>query len=322
MEEFNACIDACGFVELAHHGNALSWCNGQEGNARQWARLDRALANLLFSESFPSTNLEYLNRKSSDHSPMVVKLSRFSPRHGPSPFKFQNMWCLHDAFQNCVKDVWERLVYESNLVKLAAKLKRTKIALRAWNVSVFGRIDQNIKQLEGRLVCLESQLQLNYSEDIESEYLISKLELEVWEKREKARLAQITKKKWLKERDKNSKFFHEVISQRRQSSSIAQMVLENGKVLSSPVVVHAGAVKYFQELLSEATETERTDLHGLMHPEVSLIENEKLCSSPMEEEVLAAIFSILQQSSLGPDGFGSSFIPPVGLQLKRMYWKR
>ncbi|XP_041015027.1 uncharacterized protein LOC121257846 [Juglans microcarpa x Juglans regia] len=278
MEEFNVCIDACGFVELAHKGNALFWCNGQEGNARQWARLDRALANSLFSESFSSANLEYLIRKSLDHSPMVVKLSRFSSR-----------------------DVWERPVYGLGLVKLAAKLKRTKVALRAWNASVFGRVDQNIKLLEERLVCLESQLQLNYSEDIESEYLISKLELEVWEKREEARLTQIAKKNWLMEGDKNSKFFHVMVSQRRRSSSVAQMVLENGMVLSSPGVVHAGVVEYFREFLSEVIEMQRTDLHGLMHLEVSLIENEELCSSPMEEEVRAAVFSIPEQSSPGPD---------------------
>ncbi|KAF5481633.1 hypothetical protein F2P56_002271 [Juglans regia] len=185
MEEFNACIDACGFVELSHYAN-----------------------------------LEYLNRKSSDHSPLVVKLSLFSPRYGPSPFKFQSMWCLNDTFQSCVKDAWER-------------------------------------PLEGRLESLESQLQSNYSEDIESEYLISKLELEVWEKREKARLAQIVKKKWLKEGDKNSKFFHAVVNQRRRSSVISQMVLENGTVLSSPEAVHAGAVEYFREFLSEPMEMDR-----------------------------------------------------------------
>lgn len=155
---------------------------------------------------------------------------------------------------------------------------------------MFGRVDQNIKELEDRLEGLESQLQLNYSEDIESKCLISKVELKVWEKREEVRVAQIAKKKWLKEGDKNSKFFHVVVNQRRCSSTITQMVLEDGTVLSSPEAVHTSAVEYFRGFLSEDTETKVPDLHALLTSEVSLLENDKLCRLPTKEKCMQQYF--------------------------------
>lgn len=188
MNDFNICIDACGLVELNYHGNHLSWYNDQERIARKWAQLDRALISMAFSASFPLENFEYIKRKTSDHSPLVVTLSQRAPRCGPSPFMFQKMWYMHESFQNFVKEVWYRPVYGLGLIKLAAKLKHTKIELRGWNNFVFGQVDQNIKELEDRLELLESQLLEDYFEDIENDYLVTKLEHDVWEKRKEARL--------------------------------------------------------------------------------------------------------------------------------------
>ncbi|XP_042983286.1 uncharacterized protein LOC122312671 [Carya illinoinensis] len=41
MEEFNECINGCGPMDLPLVGKQLSWCNGQQGLARSWAKLDR-----------------------------------------------------------------------------------------------------------------------------------------------------------------------------------------------------------------------------------------------------------------------------------------
>lgn len=45
---FNTCIDNCGIVELKDVGGSMSWFNGHAGHTRKWAKLDRALVNLLF----------------------------------------------------------------------------------------------------------------------------------------------------------------------------------------------------------------------------------------------------------------------------------
>lgn len=34
MEEFNSCINTCGFTEMQYTGNSFSWCNGHQNLSR------------------------------------------------------------------------------------------------------------------------------------------------------------------------------------------------------------------------------------------------------------------------------------------------
>lgn len=51
------------------------------------------------------------------------------------------------------------LVHVSGMCKFVAKLKKAKVALKRWNVEVFGRVDLTIKELENQMIDLEEQLQ-------------------------------------------------------------------------------------------------------------------------------------------------------------------
>ncbi|KAK0598052.1 hypothetical protein LWI29_031129 [Acer saccharum] len=109
---------------------------------------------------------------------MVVYTDMPFSLYGPSPFHFLNMWRSHDSFLSCVKDAWIRNDSASGLLKLAIRLKRTKVALCAWNKNVFGRVGENIQALEERMELLENQLQSGFSEEVEADYLTTKLEIQ------------------------------------------------------------------------------------------------------------------------------------------------
>lgn len=115
-------------------------------------------------------------------------------------FRFQNMWCTHVGFKPFVEAILRELVSSSGLCKLAEKLRKVKVALKVWNINVFGHVSQNIKALNERLEMLESQLENNYNEKIECEYLITKTELEIWENREEIRMSQLAKKQMVEGR--------------------------------------------------------------------------------------------------------------------------
>lgn len=62
---------------------------------------------------------------------------------------------------------------------------------------------------------LEEKLQSVFNKDVEEEFLITKSELDyLEEKMVETRIAQIAKKRWLREWDQNSKFFHATINQK------------------------------------------------------------------------------------------------------------
>lgn len=57
ITEFNTFIHAAALIDIPSDGPKLSWCNGQEGTRRIWARLDRIMVNQHFKDQFPVTQL-------------------------------------------------------------------------------------------------------------------------------------------------------------------------------------------------------------------------------------------------------------------------
>lgn len=168
-------------------------------------------------------------------------------------------------------------------------------------------MNNKFTELEDKLEYLEDRLHADVTDSMEQDYLLTKREMKTWEKREAIRQGQIAKKKWLTEGDQNSKFFHAVINTRWNKASIESMKLDDGSVLSSPKVVHEVAVRHFQLFLFEHCEREQPDLGHLISRIITKEENNRLLSRLTKEEVKEAVKSILPESSLGPNGFGSSF---------------
>ncbi|KAF5447423.1 hypothetical protein F2P56_032977 [Juglans regia] len=238
MSKFNGYVDTCGLMEMRSQGRIMSWCNGNVGSSRSWARLDRALVNINFSTTFGSAFMEYLTRKLFDHCPMVVHLSLPRSSYGPSPFQFQNMWCLHESFFKFVEDVWVQPECSHGLLRLAAKLKKLKVALKTWNKNIFDRVDLTIKAQKEKMEFLDFQLQEAREPKVEAEFLLTKMELAEREAREESRWAKKAKHKWLQEGEQNSRFFHASVNQRWKASVVSSMHLADGTTLATPEEIH------------------------------------------------------------------------------------
>lgn len=88
---FSDFIFSNNLFDLGFSGSRFTWCNGQEGLARRWARLDRFLANSLWLLDFQRISNTHLPRIFSDHSPLL--LSAFKSAYTPKKsFRFDNCW--------------------------------------------------------------------------------------------------------------------------------------------------------------------------------------------------------------------------------------
>ncbi|XP_042962572.1 uncharacterized protein LOC122296840 [Carya illinoinensis] len=207
MEEFNSFIDSTGLSEMRYSGNRLSWCNGHEGASRSWACLDRVLMSAEVLSLFPDAHLDYLGRSTSNHSPMVIRLTNSSTSYGFPPFKFHQMWVKHEVLMECVKVSWEKGMMERGMARLEKKLKRLKSSLHGWNKEVFGAMTLNIRLLEDRVEKLENKMQEGFNEEDEQDYLVAKIELNTWLEREETRLRQQAKLSWLEKGEASASFF-------------------------------------------------------------------------------------------------------------------
>ncbi|XP_041004036.1 uncharacterized protein LOC121249392 [Juglans microcarpa x Juglans regia] len=211
MEDFQNWIQQP-LIEMASKGSAFSWCNGQHGLARSWARLDRVLIDVSFLSVFPNAICSYLSRSTSDHAPMCIEFKQDLFSYGPTPFRFQQMWVEHHNFLDCVRQAWASRSGGLAIQNLIMKLKQTKVALRAWNKMDFGHTVCHIATLEERIEELELKLQLHLKEDIDRELQGAILNLAIWRRREEIILAQMAKLKWKVDGDWNSKFFSRLFS--------------------------------------------------------------------------------------------------------------
>ncbi|KAF5468243.1 hypothetical protein F2P56_012410 [Juglans regia] len=216
MEDFNNWIHQGGLVEMKSKGKKYSWCNGQSGLVRSWEKLDRVFMDVPLPSSFPNAICSYLLRTTSDHSPMVIEFKMDPFSYGPSPFRFQQMWVDHPQFLQCIRQVWSATVVGQGLTKLAIKLKNTKVALREWNKQIFGHTTMHITALERHIEELENKLHINWDESTERDLLISAGELDIWLRHEDTRLVQMSKLKWQMEGDRNTKFFHACLANKRR----------------------------------------------------------------------------------------------------------
>ncbi|KAL7161405.1 hypothetical protein ACSBR2_041963 [Camellia fascicularis] len=77
---------------------------------------------------------------------------------GPKPFKFINAWLLHPNFLHEVRKVWDSTrVHGWASYIIMEKLRALKVALKRWNVEVFGDVDSNLKEAESELHALDLQ---------------------------------------------------------------------------------------------------------------------------------------------------------------------
>lgn len=109
--------------------------------AKKKNKLDRALANQAWF-NFRNWIVLALNRKHSDHKPLILKCSE--DNWGPKPFKFFNCLLEDKMFQSHLRQICE----VRSLVDLGAKLKKIKEKVRAWNRSIFGNINDKITSAE------------------------------------------------------------------------------------------------------------------------------------------------------------------------------
>lgn len=77
---------------------------------------------------------------------------------GPKPFKFMKGWLRHPRFKPILRDSWEEYKVGNPLVRLAKKLKRLKVPLKALNKEEYGDINKRVEKARQNLENVQKQL--------------------------------------------------------------------------------------------------------------------------------------------------------------------
>ncbi|XP_048422575.1 uncharacterized protein LOC125469371 [Pyrus x bretschneideri] len=290
-------------VDLGFIGAKFTWSKKNEHGEIVWERLDRGLCNIAWRHIFSEAYVRHLAKVKSDHCPLLIGLHS---KHIPNPvlkaFRFQAMWMLHPDFEPFVNDTWSSAQGDARCKTIILSSE-----LQSWNHNVFGCIFQKKRRLLARIcgiqkalcIChvpyrfdLEKQLTNEYSTILEQEELF-------W--------LQKSRNTWLREGDKNTKFFHLSAVVRRRKNKLEGLNNSEGVWTDDKEALKSIVVNYFKDLFSFRITT--TTMENLPHLFPCLIGEDLLVlnGDVTDDEIKACMFAIGGLKAPGPDGIPARF---------------
>ncbi|XP_060202490.1 uncharacterized protein LOC132630925 [Lycium barbarum] len=214
MKEFSDFIEDMNLIDLQLQDATYTWFKGY--NQEIASRIDRILISEEFDDSFSNLKQFPLQRLISDHIP--VALQRGKPDY-----------------------------------ILACKLKALKSKLKIWSRSESGNLGSQRRSLLGQMAQLDAVLEERVSteeESVKKETLL--VEYEELIKNEEITCRQKSRSFWLKEGDKNTKFFHKMANAHKRYNNIDQLVIQE-ETIEEPARIEEEIIDFYQKLHTENT---------------------------------------------------------------------
>ncbi|XP_039033520.1 uncharacterized protein LOC120169447 [Hibiscus syriacus] len=305
------------FQDLAHelelHGHhyfgpSYTWTNKQKDFflAR---KLDRVMINSYWATIFQHSFVEFIAPGVSDHCMSLTWLFKEISANKPKPFKFFNFWVAHPSFINVVSQSWLQPTHGNPMQILFTKLKRLKEYLTRFNKENYSMLSDRVKL---KRIELENQqlLTLKGHETIENELLLQE-ELYTLETAKVVFLKQKAKVQWIKDRDKNSKFFHSTIAFKNTRDIIRVLVDDQGYRLESFEAMSKEIVSIYSNLIGTADnmvkDIDPILLKDLLNYSLPYEASSSLVKEITREEIQKVVFCQGKDKALGPDSFTPLF---------------
>ena len=208
MQAFRDILDDCGFLDLGFIGLNFTW-HKHFAHYTVWERLDRAVATADWLEIFLDTKVYHLDVTSSDHKPLWIVPDGMDCRQN-RPFRLEQMWMIDKGYGEMIEVGWRETYDTIGGQKILKKVDRCGLELTKWSKHCFGSVRRELEKKRKQLVQAEKRA-MNGGGDGRMQQLeaeINKLldrEAQMW--------AQRSKIQWLKDDNKNTRFFYSKATQ-------------------------------------------------------------------------------------------------------------
>ncbi|WMV42421.1 hypothetical protein MTR67_035806 [Solanum verrucosum] len=189
---------------------------------------------------------------------------------------------------------------------LAEKLKLLKGKMKEWSKNNRKNCNTQKEEIMEELAKWEAvqEQRVLTEEEIQQKTNLA-ITYEQVAKNEEIRWRQRSRIQWLKQRDKNTKFFHRVATSQKRYNSIESLLVD-GCNTNDPSVIKETIKSFYQNLYTEPEEW-RPELQLQGITTISVEEQIELEGPFEEEEILGCLNLCAMKKAPGPDGFPMSF---------------
>lgn len=290
---FSETVMECGLSDLGYTGEKFTWerARGTEGWIQE--RLDRGLSTKEWLELFPDAEVRVLEVSISDHMPLYLQLNRKIYVPKDKRFHFENMWIQEKDCRNIIEDCWKN--GDSN--DLLEKMARCCARLEEWGGGMLREMKLRIvncrKEMQ-RLRSRRDEVGIRRYGEIRWEFLKLLDKQEVY-------WSQRAKQYWLRDGDKNTRFFHKYASTRKEHNRIKKLRDEDGEWKDTDAEIQEVIIKYFENMFrTVAIEEQMSD--RMEFKRITEEQSQELMSPVTDEEVRDAVFAMRPEKSPGIDG--------------------
>ena len=169
---------------------------------------------------------------------------------------------------------------------------------------MFGNIHATKEAVFHEMNTLEESLQGAWSDDTWRLLVEARKKFFLSERQHEIFLKQKARINWLSAGDKNTKYFHSTLVERRRTNPYSKMLLNTQ--YSRDDLKQRGK-EFFEKLFQEEGCVRDENLLNFIPPLVSMEENIMLCAIPDALEIKEVVFSMATENAPGPDGFSTKF---------------
>ena len=221
-------------------------------------------------------------------------------------------------FLEVVSQVWSKSFVGSPQFILSQKLKVLKVSLKYLNKQQFSNLSHRVENARDKLFTFQRLLTLSPGDEvIRSQEAQALQELTSLSKAKESFARQKSRAIWMKEGDRNTKYFHGCLRDRVNNNKIVSLELEDGTKVIRPTDIRSAAIEHFQNLFTAAsTNTSIRDFGHVVDKHLSPDQSANLIRRVTDEEIRDAIFRMKPDKAPGPDGYTAGFFqkmwPVVG----------
>ena len=144
LQAFHDALSECEVNDVGFVGDIYTW---QRGHIRE--RLDRAVANIQWSNMFPQSSLINSEMIRSDHRPILMDTQHLAPmQRGTRMRRFEARWLQEDMVEEMIKAAWARAKSRGEIPTFLEKEGVVHDELHKWDREVLKQLGEKNKRVK------------------------------------------------------------------------------------------------------------------------------------------------------------------------------